>query len=282
MNVVYSRLANTTGLESPNYWQYFGSRLTEHARIPEGATVLDIGTGPGSVLIPTAKRAGIHGLGVGVDIDFGWFKHVFPELQKRNIRNTALVQMDTINLGFMNDKFDHVLCGFLGWSYCFDFFEMQFTGPDVRLAEITRVLRDRGRVSISSWERQEDLEWLGEHFQRHFPAYVANQREEAGTPLIVYSKENAEGLEWILRDGGYQDVEITTETAEFVSADEEEWWGQVWGGGWWEHLDQVARMDANKFRQFKEQVFENLQQQKHHDGIHFSKTVLYALGKKQA
>jgi ubiquinone/menaquinone biosynthesis C-methylase UbiE len=267
MNVVYSRLANTTGLESPNYWQYFGSRLTEHARIPEGATVLDIGTGPGSVLIPTAKRAGIHGLGVGVDIDFGWFKHVFPELQKRNIRNTALVQMDTINLGFMNDKFDHVLCGFLGWSYCFDFFEMQFTGPDVRLAEITRVLRDRGRVSISSWERQEDLEWLGEHFQRHFPAYVAN---------------HAEGLEWILRDGGYQDVEITTETAEFVSADEEEWWGQVWGGGWWEHLDQVARMDANKFRQFKEQVFENLQQQKHHDGIHFSKTVLYALGKKQA
>lgn len=282
MNVVYSRLASATVPESPNYWQYFGSRLIEHARIPEGATVLDIGTGPGSVLIPAAKRVSIHGLGIGVDIDFGWFRHVRPELQKHNIRNTTLAQMDAVNLGFVNGKFDHVLCGFLGWDYCFDFFEMQFTGPDVRLSEITRVLRDGGLVTISSWERQEDLDWLGEHFQRHFPAYVADQREEAGHPLIVYSKENAEGLEWILRDGGYQDIEIITETEQFVSTDEEEWWGQVWGTGWWEHLDRVARLDAKRFRQFKEQVVENLQSRKYNNGIHFFKTVLYALGRKRA
>jgi ubiquinone/menaquinone biosynthesis C-methylase UbiE len=183
MNVVYSRLASAKVPESPNYWQYFGSQLIEHARTPEGATILDVGTGTGSVLIPAVKRATIHGLGIGVDIDFGWFKHVRPELQKHNIRNTALAQMDVVNLGFVNGKFDNVLCGFLGWDYCFDFFGMQFTGPDVRLSEITRVLRDGGLVAISSWERQEDLEWLGEHFQRHFPAYVADQREEAGNPL---------------------------------------------------------------------------------------------------
>ena len=158
---------------------------------------------------------------------------------------------------------------------------MQFTGPDVRLSEITRVLRDGGLVGISSWERQEDLEWLGEYFQGHFPAYVADQKKEAENILIVYSKENAKGLERILRDGGYRDVEIVTETAELVSTDEEEWWGQVWGAGWWEHLDRVARIDANKFGKFKEQVFENLQQKRHNDGIHFSKTVLYAFGKKQ-
>jgi len=281
MNVVYSRLATPTVPESPNYWQYFGSRLAEHACIPQGATVLDIGTGPGSVLIPAAQKAGIHSLGIGVDLDFGWFKHVLPDLQKYNLRNTALAQMDATSLAIVNGKIDCVLCGFLGWDYCFNFFKMQFTGPDVRLSEITRVLKNGGWVGISSWEMQEDLDWLGEHFQRHFPAYAAGQKKEAGNILIVYSKENAKGLERILRDGGYRDVEIITETAEFVSTNEEEWWGQVWGAGWWEHLDRVARMNANKFGQFKEQVFENLQQKRHNDGIHFSKTVFYALGKKQ-
>ena len=123
MNVVYTRIASPTVPERPNYWQYFGLRLTEHARIPQGATVLDIGTGPGSVLIPAAKKVGIHGLGIGVDVDFGWFKYILPDLQKHNLRSTALAQMDATNLGINNAQVDHVLCGFLGWDYCFDFSE---------------------------------------------------------------------------------------------------------------------------------------------------------------
>jgi hypothetical protein len=72
VKVVYSRLARATGLESPNYWQYFGTRLVDLAEIAGGATVLDIGTDDGSVLSPAAKKAGVHGLGIGVDINFGW------------------------------------------------------------------------------------------------------------------------------------------------------------------------------------------------------------------
>jgi ubiquinone/menaquinone biosynthesis C-methylase UbiE len=158
---------------------------------------------------------------------------------------------------------------------------VEYTGPDTRLAELTRVLRDGGRVGISSWERQEDLDWLGEQFRKYFPAYVADQEKEMGSVIRVYSKENAKGLERILRKGSFQDIDIITETAEFVSADEEEWWWQVWGAGWWEHIDRVARTDADKLKQFKEQVFENLGQHKQNDGIHFSKTVLFAFGKRK-
>jgi ubiquinone/menaquinone biosynthesis C-methylase UbiE len=281
LEVVYSRLARVSGLESPNYWQHFGTRLVDLAEIPEGAAVLDIGTGLGSVLIPAAEKAGIHGLGIGVDIDFGWCKRALTEIQSHNSRRTALAAMDAANLGFINGLFDHVLCGFVGWDYCFDFSKMKFTGSDTRLSEFTRVLRDGGCVGISSWERQEDLEWLGEHFRRYFPVYVADQEKETGSVMTVYSKENAKGLESILREGSFQDIEITTETAEFVSTDEEEWWWQVWGAGWWEHIDRVARMELDELGRFKEQVFENLQQHKYSDGIHFSKTVLFAFGKKK-
>ena len=249
------------------------------AEIPEGASVLDIGTGEGSVLIPAAEKAGDHGLGIGVDIIFDGLRHALPEIQKRSLRNTALAQMDATNLAFMNGLFDRVLCGFIGWNYCFDFGRLEFTSPDSILAEISRVLRAGGRVGISSWAMQEDLDWLGEQFRRFLPAYVVDQKK--GSALTVYSKENAKGLARVLREGCFQDIEIATETAEFVSTDEEEWWWQVWGAGWQEHIDRVARSDAYKFKQFKKQVFDNLQINRRSDGIHSQKTVLFAFGKKK-
>ena len=248
------------------------------AEIPEGATVLDIGTGEGSVLIPAAEKTGDHGLGIGIDIDFGGFKHARPGIQKRGLRNTAWAQMDATKLGFMNGLFDRALCGFIGWNYCFDFVRCEFTSPDIILAEISRVLRVGGRVGISSWAMQEDLDWLGDQFRRYLPAYVADRKRDSA--LTVYSKENAKGLEMVLREGCFQDIEIATETAEFVSTDEEEWWWQVWGAGWQENIDRVAHSDADKFKKFKKQVFDNLQIYKRSDGIHFQKTVLFALGNK--
>ncbi len=281
MKVVYSRLATVPGPESPDYWQHFGSRLAELAEIPEGSAVLDVGTGLGSVLIPAAEKTGVHGLGIGVDIDLDCCRDALPEMHRRNLRHTALAAMDAANLGFKDRVFDHVLCGFVGWNYCYDFSNMRFIGPDTRLLECTRVLRDRGQIGMSSWKRQEDLDWLGAQFRRCFPVYVADQEKETGSAMMVYSKENAKGIESILREGGYQDIEIVTETAEFVSTDEEEWWGQVWGAGWWEHIDRVARKDADRLERFKEQVFDNLQPYKHEDGIHFSKSVLFAFGKNR-
>jgi ubiquinone/menaquinone biosynthesis C-methylase UbiE len=281
MRVVYSRLASAMSSKSPSYWEYFGARLADLAAIPDGARVLDVGTGSGSALLPAAKRAGKYGRGVGVDIDFEWLRHALSGIQSSGLKNIFLAQMDAAHLGFMNSLFDRVLCGFMGWDYCFDFAKLEFTCPDTRLAEISRVLKAGERVGISAWARQDDLDWLGEQFQRNLPAYVASQEKEMGSAMTVYSKENATGLERILRQSGFQDIEIIAETEDFVSTNEEEWWQQVWGAGWWEHIDKVARMDEDKLKQFKEQTFEGLQQYKHNDGIHFRKTVLFAFGKKR-
>lgn len=65
---IWSRPIGLTDLDGPDYWDYFGVRLVEHAAIPPGARVLDVGCGTGSSLLPAAEKTGPRGHVMGIDI----------------------------------------------------------------------------------------------------------------------------------------------------------------------------------------------------------------------
>jgi O-methyltransferase/aklanonic acid methyltransferase len=65
---IWSRPIGVPDPQGPDYWDYFGQRLVEHAAIPPGAKVLDLGCGTGSSLFPAAEKAGSRGYVVGIDI----------------------------------------------------------------------------------------------------------------------------------------------------------------------------------------------------------------------
>lgn len=65
---IWSRLADPSPVDNPDYWEYFGLRLVEHADIHPGAKVLDLGCGTGSSLYPAAEQVGKHGQAIGIDI----------------------------------------------------------------------------------------------------------------------------------------------------------------------------------------------------------------------
>lgn len=65
---IWSRPLGVTDLTGPDYWDFFGARLVEHAEIYPGARLLDIGCGAGSSLFQGAKKAGQQGFAIGIDI----------------------------------------------------------------------------------------------------------------------------------------------------------------------------------------------------------------------
>jgi SAM-dependent methyltransferase len=193
--------------------------------------------------------------------------------------------MNAEDLDFPDGSFDLALCGFMGWDYCYDFVLDEFTGPDTRMQEICRVLRDGGRVGFSIWERQEDIEWLEATFLWHFPSLApeADRTARGVRRETVYSRESAKGYVQILRRAGFRDVEIVSETADCVSAGteaKEAWWEQMRSVGWDRPFEQVASLGSDRLPGFKEAVFRALERHMRADGIHFAKSVSFVFGTK--
>ena len=68
MDRIWARPVGVSDPDGPDYWDYFGGRLVEHAAIPRGARVLDVGCGTGSSLFPAADKTGPGGYVIGIDI----------------------------------------------------------------------------------------------------------------------------------------------------------------------------------------------------------------------
>jgi SAM-dependent methyltransferase len=187
--------------------------------------------------------------------------------------------MNAESMGLQDSSFDVVLCGFMGWDYGFDFARGEFKRADARMKEIWRVLRAGGRVWISAWEEQGDLDWMEETLVRYLPSILSDQEFVEDRP-IGYSKENAAGYDIILQSAGFKDISILHEKAEFVSAGEEAWWEQMSILGWGRYLAKMENGGAERLQRIKEAVFKGLERYKRADGIHFEKSVLFATGIK--
>ena len=192
--------------------------------------------------------------------------------------------MNAEQMDFPDGWFDLALCGFVGWAYCYDFVLGEFVGPDTRMQELHRVLREGGRVGFSIWERQEDIEWLEALFYWHFPSLASKTDPVRGVRReAVYSQENARGYVHLLRHAGFREIEITSETADCVHTGQEAkeaWWEQMRAVGWDKVFDQVSDLGADRLQGFKEAVFSALERQMRADGIHFAKSVSFVFATK--
>jgi len=257
--------------EQLEMWLYFGRRIVENANMFRGATVLDIGSGRGTSLLPAAEQIGPDGLIVGIDNWDPYVVGVTKEIGQRGYQNAFMVRMDAEHPGLMPDCFDFVLAGF---SYVF-----------CPMTEIYSMLKPGGKVSLSSWKYQEDLEWMGAMVKQILSESEYEDLSDMGVPRAdgqpwVYYRDSESQLEKLLTDSGFKEIEIIVEVKSSWYRDEEEWWSQMHYVGWQSYLKKIENMGGNVLVKFKEDSLRMVNKNIDDRGLKYSRTVLLGTGIK--
>ncbi|NOH04911.1 MAG: methyltransferase domain-containing protein [Chloroflexi bacterium] len=269
---LFNRVAAMYDHVGPRFFSHFGRRLVELAQIPDGANVLDVATGRGAVLIPAAESVGAQGHVVGIDLSEGMVRETAKEIARLGLSpNVEVREMDAESLQFPDESFDFVLC-------CFAIFF--FPQLDRAMSEFRRVLRPNGRIVVATWDKafDEQLAWFDEIIKTYLPPEPEESKatESDSTSQPVF--DTPEGLEAIMKNAGFADIQIISETAEFAYATEEEYWSTLWSHGGRVALEAIEKATgAEGLQRFKADVFAKLQSMKQTDGIHQTFPVLFAL-----
>jgi ubiquinone/menaquinone biosynthesis C-methylase UbiE len=261
-----------------SYWDYFGLRLVELVGVTEGALVLDVGTGGGASLYPAARVVGDRGQVIGIETCHGCQERTSSEINRCGITNAKVLLMDAEKMAFTDSSFDFVIAGLIGWDDCYDFESCGLKNRDRKLEEILRVLKHGGRVGFTGWTAQEDGDWMEELVRRCLPSGSFN--DEGNRPSVpdVFSKETFKGWQKLLSSLGLKDIRVAEETGEFTYRDEEGWWKEMLDAGWKNHVEKIEK--AGLLEALRNEAARLLQRYRDSKGVHFRRSVVFALGTK--
>ncbi len=265
---LFNKVSTVFDSNGPRYFAYFGEKLVGFAGVKEGQNVLDVASGKGASLFVSAEKVGENGKVIGIDIAEGMVRETNLEIQRRALKNAEAMVMDAENLEFINETFDHILCGFGVFFF-----------PDYKIAfnEFMRVLKEGGRFSFTTFLRKSDdkFSWFHELVEKYLPPYEDELDEYQEEESPEFHAE--EGLYKILNEATFKNIQITSEEKVFVYKDEQEWWDKQWTHG---AVGTLEKIQQDKMKDFKAEVFEKLREIKGEEGIATTIYVLYALGEK--
>jgi O-methyltransferase/aklanonic acid methyltransferase len=260
---VFGRAAPTFDQVGPRFFAHFGRRLAELAELPAEAAVLDVAAGRGANLFPAAERIGPRGRAVGIDLSAGMVRELAAEVGRSSMRHVEVCRMEAERLAFAETSFDAVLCGHAIYY---------FAGA---IHEFHRVLKPGGQVGLSIVARGSH-DWLWEAFRSHSPAADAQTEGEEGEQAEP-ALDTLAGLERLLAQGRFEDIQIVDEQADLVYADEEEWWATMWTMGC---RGMMEAMGPGRLVRFQADIVQRLQAFRRSDGFHIPFRVLLARGTK--
>lgn len=268
MTGIWDRAASKYSKVGPDYWNYFGQKLAYLSDIVKGHRVLDIGCGRGASLFPAARILKEQGELVGIDLSKSMIDETRKEASVLGLDDILLKVMDAEKLDFPDGSFDRVLCGF-GLPY--------LAYQENKLAEVSRVLKSDGQASFSVWSMQEDTAWIQGLVSKHLPPVQAPTGSQRASSISI---DNPEGVSRLLLECGFVEVRTILEDKVFTYKDEDEWWQEMWANAVRATLEWLQTAGQEKLEAFKAAAFEGLKQFKDARGIHFKRSVIYALCKK--
>jgi O-methyltransferase/aklanonic acid methyltransferase len=245
----------------PAIYEPFAQRLVDWLPLKPGATMLDVATGAGAVLLPAARLLGPEGRVVGIDLSDGLIRQAEALARAEDLTNVELRKMDAEHLEFRDQSFDFVTCAF---SLYF------FPNMETALHEMHRVCKPRGWLGLTAFDRTPPP------FDPLFPMAIQQFGAYQGRVWMPPHGMSfaPEELQDFLKRHGWQSIETHSEKVTFSYTSEEDIWAFL--------PLQFALMDADEAAraQFKEEFLARLRPLFHPDGLHVSAAVAYVKGQR--
>jgi ubiquinone/menaquinone biosynthesis C-methylase UbiE len=224
---------DSTGTE---FFTTMGQHLADHAAIPAGAWVLDVGCGKGAVTLPAARAAGPDGHVTGIDLAPGMLTGAEDRAHRAGVTNVSFQAGDAeapgTYPGWDRDSFDVILAGNL----------IQFLAQPARTVRAWhRLLTPPGKLAIS-WSLAEDARWLP--VIAAFDDAMPSGRPGFAAMLRRPAFESMETLHAMLTGAGYHYPASVTHQVTMTYTGPDQWWKAARSQGpWaaaWRHIPPTA------------------------------------------
>ncbi|MBS0649224.1 MAG: methyltransferase domain-containing protein [Verrucomicrobia bacterium] len=205
---VFDRASASYGEKGCCFFEYFGTRLVELAKLARDDQILDVATGKGAVLFPAAQVVGPQGKALGIDIS----SQMIEDAQaKAPYPWIELQQMDAEHLLLPDHSFDVVFCAFALFF---------FPSAPQALSEFKRVLKPGGRLAVSTFSQRAVLDrWIVEKMgELGMTSGVNTISIDAEKPFME-----------LLVPAGFSSIEFHRESKVFYHENAEQWWSSLSG-----------------------------------------------------
>jgi ubiquinone/menaquinone biosynthesis C-methylase UbiE len=247
----------------PDFNAMFGARLVELMAFSPGWRVLDVATGPGTILFPAARRVGEKGSAIGIDISGRMVEETKRIAAASGLHNVDCRKMDAEHLEFPDNSFDAVTCA-SGIFY--------FTNIEAGINEMFRVCRPGGLIGITVFNKTPPPLSPGAALFRElslrYGINVKSKYQAAWAP---------EEVRELLAKWPFRSITTSTLAVDLVYASLEEWWEFLTYNA---TRANIMGMDEKTRALFKQDYFAALQPLVRPEGLPIKAGALFAIAQR--